>query len=140
MNINIVSCLRVFFEDPFWVGVYEREEAGKYQACRIVFGAEPKDYDVYAWYLKNAAHLLLSPPIPVTARPVYAANPKRMQRAAARAVQQTAVGTKAQQALAAQREAGKIVRKVRQKEQREAEKEERFLKKQARKKEKHRGH
>ena len=36
----------VFFEDPFWVGVYEREEPGGLTACRVVFGAEPKDGDL----------------------------------------------------------------------------------------------
>ena len=39
----------VFFEDPFWVGVYEREEPGGLTACRVVFGAEPKDGEIYAW-------------------------------------------------------------------------------------------
>lgn len=37
----------VFFEDPFWVGVYEREEPGGLTACRVVFGAEPKDGEIY---------------------------------------------------------------------------------------------
>lgn len=36
----------VFFEDPFWVGVYEREEPGGLTACRVVFGAEPKDGEI----------------------------------------------------------------------------------------------
>ena len=41
----------VFFEDPFWVGVYEREEPGGLTACRVVFGAEPKDGEIYEWML-----------------------------------------------------------------------------------------
>ena len=36
------SSLTVFFEDPFWVGVYERTDGGRYEACKITFGAEPK--------------------------------------------------------------------------------------------------
>ena len=47
----------VFFEDPFWVGVYEREEPGGLTACRVVFGAEPKDGEIYEWMLQNWAQL-----------------------------------------------------------------------------------
>lgn len=52
----------VFFEDPFWVGVYEREEPGGLTACRVVFGAEPKDGEIYEWMLQNWAQLALWPP------------------------------------------------------------------------------
>ena len=45
--------LTVFFEEPFWVGVYERTESGQVEACRVVFGAEPKDYEVYDFLLKH---------------------------------------------------------------------------------------
>lgn len=37
--------LTVFFEAPFWVGVFERFEGGTLSVCKITFGAEPKDYD-----------------------------------------------------------------------------------------------
>ncbi len=40
---RVKSRLTVFFEDPFWVGLYEREDGGSYEVCRVVFGAEPKD-------------------------------------------------------------------------------------------------
>ena len=39
--------LTVYFEGPFWVGVLEREEAGRLEACKVTFGAEPKDRQVY---------------------------------------------------------------------------------------------
>ena len=51
----------VFFEDPFWVGVYEREEPGGLTACRVVFGAEPKDGEIYEWMLQNWAQLHFGP-------------------------------------------------------------------------------
>ncbi len=38
--------LTVFFEEPFWVGVFERVVDGKLSVCKITFGAEPKDYEV----------------------------------------------------------------------------------------------
>lgn len=38
------STLTILFEPPFWVGLYERVDGGKYEVCKITFGAEPKDY------------------------------------------------------------------------------------------------
>ena len=35
--------LTVFFEEPFWVGVFERISEGKLSVCKVTFGAEPKD-------------------------------------------------------------------------------------------------
>ena len=45
--------LTVFFEEPFWIGVFERISEGKLSACKMTFGAEPKDYEVYAFILKK---------------------------------------------------------------------------------------
>ena len=38
--------LTVFFEEPFWTGVFERISDGKLSVCKVTFGAEPKDYEV----------------------------------------------------------------------------------------------
>ena len=51
------SKLTVYFDDPFWVGVYERISDGLLKVCKITFGAEPKDYEVYEYLLRNW-HLL----------------------------------------------------------------------------------
>ena len=39
--------LTVFFEEPFWIGVFERISEGKLSVCKVTFGAEPKNYEVY---------------------------------------------------------------------------------------------
>ena len=39
--------LTVFFEEPFWVGVFERVSDGNLSVCKVTFGAEPKDYEIY---------------------------------------------------------------------------------------------
>ena len=44
--------LTVFFEAPFWIGVFERIERRKLSVCKVVFGAEPKDYEVWEYLLK----------------------------------------------------------------------------------------
>ena len=44
--------LTVFFDNPFWVGVFERVDDGKLSVCKVTFGAEPKDYDVWDFVLR----------------------------------------------------------------------------------------
>ena len=38
--------LTVYFEEPFWVGVFERIEDGKLSVAKVTFGAELNDYEV----------------------------------------------------------------------------------------------
>lgn len=134
------AMLTVFFEDPFWVGVYEREADGRYEVCKITFGAEPKEYEVYQFLLDNRHELRFSPSMETAAIDERRRNPKRMQREARKVTESTGVGTKAQQALKLQQEQGKLERKVRSKEQREAEAQRQFELRQEKRKEKHRGH
>lgn len=136
---TITAKLTVYFEEPFWVGVYERMEHGKLEACRVVFGVEPKDYEVFEYFLQNWAALRFSPPVPAEALPEHRLNPKRAQRSVQRELSRSGVGTKAQQALKLQQEAGKQKRKEARKQRTEEEKERQFLLRQQRKKEKHRG-
>ena len=74
------STLTVTFEAPFWVGLYEREEEGLYQVCKITFGAEPKDYEVYAFLQRHWRSLTFSPPLPAERGPTARISPKRLQR------------------------------------------------------------
>ena len=130
--------LTVFFEEPFWIGVFERLSEGKLSVCKVTFGAEPKDYEIYDFVLKNYGRLRFSPAVAANVREA-ARNPKRVQREVRRQVQNTGIGTKAQQALKLQQEQWKTERKTVSREQREAEKQRQFELKQQKKKEKHRG-
>lgn len=130
--------LTVFFEDPFWVGVFERVENDRLSACKITFGAEPRDCDVWAFVLKNYCRLRFSPAVEAAVRSTPA-TPKRMQREARKQSLQSGVGTKSQQALQLQREETKLERKIISRAQKEAEKQRRFERKQHKRKEKHRG-
>ena len=51
--ISVSGTLTVFFEEPFWVGVFERVSGGKLSVCKVTFGAEPKDYETYDFVLKK---------------------------------------------------------------------------------------
>lgn len=46
-----------FFDNPFLVGVLSGQKKNKLSVCRVVFGAEPKDYEVYDFILKNYKNL-----------------------------------------------------------------------------------
>ena len=50
--------LTVYFEEPFWVGVFERIEDGKLSVAKVTFGAEPKDYEVQEYIQKYYLKLL----------------------------------------------------------------------------------
>ena len=130
--------LTVFFEGPFWVGVFERVEDGKLSVCRVVFGSEPRDYEVWEFILKNYYSLKFSPAAPVAVRDGKV-NPKRRQREAGKQTMQAGIGTKSQQALQLQREERKTERRQVGREQKEAEKQRMFELKQQKRKEKHRG-
>lgn len=41
--------LTVYFKYPFGVGVFEGIEDGKLSVCKVPFGAEPKDYEVWEY-------------------------------------------------------------------------------------------
>ena len=131
--------LTVFFEEPFWIGVFERVADGKLQVCKVTFGAEPKDYEVWDFILKHYHELKFSPAVETEIKQT-ADNPKRRQRNARKQLQSPGIGTKSQQALQMQREEMKTERRQVSKEQREAEKQHQFELKQQKRKEKHRGH
>ena len=49
--------LTVLFEQPFWIGILERSGEGRYEACKVTFGAEPRDAEVYDFLQIGRAHV-----------------------------------------------------------------------------------
>lgn len=140
MKDAVQSALTILFEAPFWVGLYERVEDGEYRVCKITFGGEPKDYEVYAFILRHRYALRFSPPVQGEGPRQPRVNPKRVQREIGRQLESRGIGTKAQQALKLQQEQGKQARLTHTRQQREAEAERKFQLRQMRRKEKRRGH
>ena len=95
----VTITLTVFFEDPFWVGVAERQAGGALQAARHVFGAEPSPGEVLEFVQKQLGPLLDRPgaaiavaPPPARAEP-QARRPRRCPRSGrARCVDSVAAG------------------------------------------------
>ena len=132
--------LTVYFEDPFWVGLYERESGGAYEACRIVFGPEPRDQEVYDLLSREWHRLRFSPSLAAAEQAERRVSPKRRQREIARQLAAPGTGTKAQQALALQHQQGKEARKRRSRAEREAEAARQFALRREKRREKHKGH
>ena len=131
--------LTILFEDPFWIGLFEKTEDNQMQVCKVTFGAEPTDQEVLEFVNKNWNKLQYSRPIETETK-FRPKNPNRQLREARKQTQNTGIGTKSQQALKLQQEENKLERKTLSKEQREFEKERKFELKQAKRKERHRGH
>lgn len=135
--------LTVFFEDPFWVGIFERSYEDSYAAVKVTFGSEPKDYEVYDFIQKNFYKLnfhdslLLSE---VSNCKNKKTNPKRLQRMIKKETSKSGVETKAQLAVKLEYESNKSERKEYSREEKEQEKERRFELRQRKKLAKHQGH
>ena len=131
--------LTVYFEDPFWIGIFERVERGMLSVAKVTFGAEPKDYEIQEFVSRHYYDLKFSPSVEVTVKK-DAVNPKRRQREARKQSQVSGIGTKSQQAFKLQQEQDKQERKVRSREKKEVEELRMFELKQQKKREKHKGH
>ena len=131
--------LTVFFEEPFWVGVFEKTDGGKLSVSKVVFGAEPKDGELFGYFQKHYTELKFSPAV-ATVVIKTVSNPKRMQREARKQTSAKGIGTRSQQAIKLQQEENKLIRKTKSREQKEAEKEKQFELRQLKKTEKHKGH
>ena len=135
---SIYLSLVVYFEEPFYVGVLERVCGGRLAACRHVFGAEPRDAEVWAFLLTQYDHLKFSPAVKAEAH-MRVVSPKRAKRDAGRRLAQEGIGTRSQRALSMGREAAKAERTDRHREEREAQRERLFELRQQKRKEKRRG-
>lgn len=136
--VKVSDQLTVFFEKPFWIGVFEHICDGKLSVCKVTFGAEPKDYEIQEFILQNFYQLKFSPDILTEIKEVKK-NPKRIQREVHKQMYNTGIGTKSQQALKLQHETVKMERKILSREKKEEEKQRQYELKQKKKKEKHRG-
>lgn len=135
---KVTNKLTVFFEEPFWIGIFERIENGSLSVAKVTFGAEPKDYEVYDFVLNQYYELRFSPSVSgaVSKKP---RNPKRVQREVKKQLSNIGIGRKSQQALKLQQEQVKTERKQHSQEQKEAESQRQYEMGQQKKKDKHRG-
>ena len=139
MQISVSSTLTVYHGGQFWVGLAEHVEDGRYGVSRIIFGAEPSNEEILRFVVNKWAKLSFFGHDSTEARKP-AKNPKRRAREAAKALRQPAMGTKAQRALANQRETMKRESAQARSQRRVDEAEARFEQRKLKRKQKHRGH
>lgn len=132
--------LTVQFEDPFWIGLFEVTDEDGLHVCKVTFGAEPTGREIIEFVEKNWRKLEYSKGIEATSSLETRKNPKRQLRVARKQMIPQGIGTKSQQALKMQQEQNKVERKQQSRAMRKAEKQRKFDLRQAKKKEKHRGH
>lgn len=130
--------LTVYFEEPFWRGLYERRIGELYEVCKVIYGAEPKDQLLYEAILRGKERLDFAPALPAV-KDKLGTNPKRRQRQIAKTLQQPAASTKAQAALKKQQEQQIKERQQQKRQRREAEQEKRFALRQAKRQARHKG-
>lgn len=139
-KVSVSSTLTVYHDGQFWVGIIERVEDGRLQAAKVVFGAEPSNEEVLRFVVERWHGLALAASSVGAKRPKHAASPKRRLREAAKAMRQRGASTKAQMALAEERERAKSETQSRRTERMREEKRRHFEQRTEKRKQKHRGH
>ena len=129
----------IFFENPFWVGIFERNDEEECSVSRFVFGVEPTDPELIQFVLHQYHTLTFS--APCQAKPEeHKTNFKRQQRLNRQLMSQSGIGTFSQRMLKTEYERLNVIKSQENKKKQEALKEEKFQIRQKNKKEKHRGH
>lgn len=133
--------LTVLFDDPFWIGVFELIAENEYKVCKVTFGPEPKDEEIYEFILQKFCLLNFSSPLLLEEALIEKRiNPKRLQRSIKNETNSKGISTKAQIAIKLQHEQCKVQRKKKSKEQKELENQKKLFLKKKKKLEKHKGH
>ena len=89
MSINFT----LFFEDSFWIGLLTISDINLTKYCRILFGAEPTDIEIYNYLKTNYTRLEFTTTSVVVPERTITQNPKRRQREISRTINNS-TGTK----------------------------------------------
>ena len=131
--------LTIYFENGFYYGLFEQENAQGLSVCRVTFGVEPQMNEVLEFVNRRFSQLQFSPAVAVKKKR-HCANPKRLQRLAKKEMKREKRSTKSQDALKLQQELNKQAKRSRLKAQKEYVQNRKFQLKQQKRKEKHKGH
>ncbi|MDI6502449.1 YjdF family protein [Leuconostoc suionicum] len=139
-NSNFLS-LTIIFDQPFYVGIFERRTGNTYEVSKINLGtSEPRDSSIYELLIENWHQVRFNTVnIANNERIQKNVNPKRMQRLAKKALK-SGLSTKAQEAVKLAQTAQKLEKKKHKSLRNQEIKEQRYLLSQKKKSEKHRGH
>ena len=111
---KISGKLTVFFENPFWVGIFENIENNNLSVCKVTFGSEPKEYEIYDFILERFDTLKFSNEMKLNFNEKVK-NPKRRQREIKKELQSKKSLKKSEEILKRQYEENKKERKIKTK-------------------------
>ncbi len=129
----------VFFEDPFWVGVFESYENGILKIAKVTFYKEPTERELQEFLIDNYDKIKffkVEDSISVKNK----MNPKRKLRDAKKQMNNEYSISKSKEYISSQFELNKINKKKDKSKEKKFLKDKKFIQKQAQRKEKHRGH
>jgi hypothetical protein len=129
----------IYFEDPFWVGIFERMDDSGYSVARCVFGSEPGDALLHQFALRQLQKVAFSTAKPAPAAQSKETGFKRRLREARQQTDSQGIGTYAQRMLKAEQEQVKTTHQEESRAEREERQRLKLLAKQEQKKQKHRG-
>ncbi|EIT84737.1 hypothetical protein A374_13635 [Fictibacillus macauensis ZFHKF-1] len=131
----------VYYEKPYWIGVLEYYDEQRFTVKKHIFGAEPKDKEVWDFTLYTLPELLNESAVGMPLQPTLQkrVSPKRLSRLAAKESRGKGIQTYAQEALNVALNQRKKERQVVSREQKAAHAAYKRQLKIAKKKEKHRG-
>ncbi|KPL70743.1 hypothetical protein ADM99_15400 [Leptolinea tardivitalis] len=132
--------LTVYFDPPYWVGIFEKTENGLYQTAKHVFGAEPSEPELLKFVLEKYPSVAFSRPVPAENVLTEKVNYKRRMREIRAEMRNPCRSTRAQEALQKEYEINARERKLISKEERQLENDHKYRLRQVRRAEKHRGH
>lgn len=133
----------IFFEKRLWVGTFERIDKEGYAIARHIFGKEPSDPEVHEFVLKSYHELKFGEVQEINIQ-IQRMNPKRAQREVRREMvrmkEMTQPSTQAQDYIREELEKNKKDKKSISSAKKQARKDNQFVLRQEKRKEKHRGH
>ena len=103
------QCLKIYYEDSFWVGIIERRSEGLLEVYKMTFISEPKEPEIYelVQYMKPVS---FSPAIEDEIKQPSGSFKHRLKESR-KAMKNEGIGTKSMQAMKLKQEQEKAERK-----------------------------
>lgn len=132
--------MMVYFDPPFWVGIFEKIDGNTYQTARYVFGAEPTEPQLLEFARVDYIHLSFTCAVKETGYSLTRIGYKRRMRKIKSLMKNSMESTRSQQIL--QQEYERQIQNSREqiRETRQLVEDRKFQLKKARQAAKHRGH
>jgi hypothetical protein len=140
--MSAVSYATILFDGRFWIGIFERRDAENYAVARHIFGSEPSDAEIYDFVLNSWEALKFTAPITDCVVHIKRKNFKRRQKEIRKLVGSLPAHrmTYAQDVLRQELEKKKKLRVSLNAQEKQEKLDQKFLLKQEKRKQKHRGH